>query len=212
MSFPGILKKRGIRSVTDNTDVWKMMRSLTARSNNTVIMPVLIGGGIKLTGPRGKPGPRGKSGPIGPKGAKGDQGMNGSKGQKGDRGDFGQKGDKGERGLKGEKGDSIEIPRIVVQPVNQTVLEGNVATFVCEAIGNPSPVVKVTRNNKTMDGRYRRLGEGMLEIINVTKEDEGDIICSARSVLGEERKKAKLTVLGIHVLHYKVYDMISCDK
>lgn len=174
------------------------MESLIAKSNNTVVLPILLGSGLRFSGTRGSPGPRGKPGPMGPKGAKGDRGMIGSTGVKGEQGGFGQKGAKGEMGSKGAKGDSIAVPRIVVSPEDQTVLENNVATFVCEAVGNPIPMVKFVRKNKTMDERYKRIGEGMLEIANVTKDDEGDIICIAKSVLGEDKRKVKLGVLGMY--------------
>ena len=175
-----------------------MIEGLTTKSNNTVVLPILLGRGLRFSGTKGPPGPRGKPGPIGPKGAKGDQGMIGSKGVKGDLGGFGQKGAKGDVGSKGAKGDSIALPRIVVAPINQTVLENNVATFICEAVGNPIPSVKFIRNNKTMDERYKRIGEGMLQIVNVTTKDEGEIICIAKSVLGEDKRKVKLSLLGMY--------------
>ena len=177
-----------------------MLQVLTAKSNNTVILPLLIRDGMSIPGTIGLPGPRGKPGPIGPKGARGDRGIIGVRGEKGDKGSIGQKGAKGEHGTKGAKGESISEPQIVIPPGDQKVLEKSTATFSCNGVGNPIPKVKIMPTNKTVDSRYKKIGEGMLQITNVTAKDEGEIQCIAKSVLGEDRRKAKLTVLGKFLL------------
>ena len=173
-----------------------MLQALTVKSNNTIILPLLIRDGMRIPGTIGLPGPRGKPGPIGPKGAKGDRGVIGVKGIKGDKGSIGQKGTKGNHGAKGDKGDSISEPQIVIPPGDQSVLEKTTATFTCAAVGHPTPKVTILPTNKTVDSRYKTMGEGTLEITNVTTNDKGDIQCVAKSVLGEDTRKAKLTVLG----------------
>ena len=50
--------------------------------------------------------------------------------------------------------------------------------------------------NKTGGSRYKTIGEGMLQITNLTMKDEREIYCIAKSVLGKDRRKVKLTVLG----------------
>ena len=176
------------------------MDRLTAKTNNTVILPILLGSAAGNPGPKGPPGrrgPRGKAGPIGQKGMKGDDGKTGPKGAKGDQGKFGKKGQKGERGIKGSKGDSIAVPKIVLPPGDLTVVKNRAATFVCKAVGHPTPTIELVRKRKPMDARYKKPGEGMLEIVNVQEEDEGEIECIAKSVLGEDRKTARLKVLGM---------------
>ena len=181
------------------------MEKLTAGINGTVIVPVILSDKTGRPGPKGPPGdrgPKGKAGPVGPvgpKGMKGDQGQMGRQGAHGDQGKAGEKGEKGEGGLKGHKGDSVSVPMVVTPPQSQTVVENGVATFTCKAIGNPLPDVKLTRPNKTMDERYKKVGKGMLEITDVQYEDDGEVLCSAKSALGEDRRKAKLTVLGMSI-------------
>ena len=192
--------RRGTRSINENTQLWKRVQALASGSNSTV---VLIGSDIQAPGKTGLPGPRGKPGPIGPKGVKGDQGVIGVKGIKGDKGYIGQKGTKGERGTKGAKGDSLSEPQILVPPEDQKVLEKSTATFICSAMGYPTPKVTIMPTNTTVDSRFKTIGEGMLQITNVTAEDEGEIQCIAKSVLGEDSRKAKLTVLGkLHWLKF----------
>jgi len=190
-----LLSGRRIRSINANAQLWKMLQTLTAKSNNTVILSLLIRDGMRIHGTIGLPGPRGKPGPIGPKGARGDRGIIGVRGEKGDKGSIGQKGAKGEHGTKGAKGDSISEPQIVIPPGDQKVLEKSTATFSCYGVGYPIPNVTIMPTNKTVDSRYKTIGEGMLQITNVTAKDEGEIQCIAKSVLGEDRRKAKLTVL-----------------
>ena len=154
------------------------------------------------TGPKGKEGKRGrrgKPGPIGIHGIKGDPGsigMPGPRGTEGKVGAKGQKGDRGERGLTGRKGESVAVPKITVPPSDQTVVSPGTATFSCEATGNPKPIVTILPKGKRMDKRYKDIGEGMLEVLNVTFQDHGEIECVAKSVIGEDRNKANLKVLG----------------
>ena len=44
--------------------------------------------------------------------------------------------------------------------------------------------------NKKIDERFVMIGEGLIEIRNVKFEDQGQILCNAKSVLGEEEKIA----------------------
>jgi len=76
-----LLSGRRIRSINANAQLWKMLQTLTAKSNNTVILSLLIRDGMRIHGTIGLPGPRGKPGPIGPKGARGDRGIIGVTGE-----------------------------------------------------------------------------------------------------------------------------------
>ena len=188
--------------------------------NGTMFVPVLLRGAPGPKGPPGKEGPhgprgpqghagpkgnegergrRGKPGPMGIHGIKGDPGsigMRGPRGADGKVGAEGQKGDRGERGLTGMKGESVAVPKITVPPNDQTVVSPGTATFSCEAKGNPKPILTIQPKGKMMDKRYKEIGEGMLEISNVTSQDHGEIECIAKSVIGEDRKKGDLKVLG----------------
>ena len=201
-------------------DLWRMTGIPNRIFNGTMFVPVLLRGAPGPKGPPGKEGPqgpqgpqghtgpkgnkgergrRGKPGPIGIHGIKGDPGrigMPGSRGADGKVGAKGEKGDRGDRGLTGIKGESVAVPKITVPPSDQTVVSPGTATFSCEATGNPKPTVTILPKGKKMDERYKDIGEGMLEISNVTSQDHGEIECTAKSVIGEDRKKADLKVLG----------------
>ena len=167
--------------------------------NGSVIIPVKMRG---PPGPKGVPGSRGKRGKAGPrglKGSKGDPGRTGPIGPKGLRGPVGPQGvtgDRGERGLQGLKGESLAAPKIIVPPKDLTVTVSQTATFTCEATGNPRPQISLVLKNKKIDGRFKKIGEGLTEIRNVKYEDRGQISCTAKSILGQEEKIATLEVQG----------------
>ena len=167
--------------------------------NGSVIIPVKIRG---PPGPKGVPGSRGKRGKAGPrglKGSKGDPGRTGPTGPKGLRGPEGPqgvKGDRGERGPQGLKGESLAAPKIIVAPKDLTVTASQTATFTCEATGNPRPQISLVFKNKKIDERFKKIGEGLIEIRNVKYEDRGQISCIAKSILGQEEKIATLEVQG----------------
>ena len=199
--FLEILKTRQRRSI----DLWKIAGTSKHTLNETMLVNVLLRGSPGPRGPPGKVGAKGKkgsvgkSGPMGIKGAKGDPGklgMPGPRGADGRIGIKGQKGNRGERGLTGIKGESVAVPKITVPPSDQTVVSPGTATFHCEATGNPKPIVTIQPKVKHMDKRYKEIGEGMLQVSNVIFQDQGEIECVARSVIGEDRKRADLKVLG----------------
>ena len=168
--------------------------------NSSVVIPVHMRGPPGPKGPPGSRGIRGKAGPRGLQGMKGDPGVsgpNGPRGPKGSMGLKGMKGDKGDTGQKGNKGQSIELPHITVPPRDQTVISSGTATFTCEASGHPRPKISLvaTRNQK-VDERFKVIGEGMLEIRNVSYSDRGQISCIAKSLLGETEKNVTLEVQG----------------
>ena len=136
---------------------------------------------------------------MGMKGTKGDPGqigMPGPRGIDGKIGAKGEKGDRGERGLTGMKGESVAVPKITVPPSDQTIVSPGTATFSCEANGNPKPIVTIQPKGKQMDNRYKEIGEGILQVTNATFQDQGEIECVAKSVIGEDRRRADLKVLG----------------
>ena len=179
--------------------IGRLSRLMEKLMNTSLVVPVYLRGKPGPKGPAGAvglPGYRGKPGPIGPRGLKGDQGTSGPTGPQGSKGDPGLKGRSGEKGQKGVKGDSVSVPKITTHPQSQAVLKSDSATFTCAATGNPKPVIQLARLNGTMDTRYKKIGNGMLEIENVRPEDEGKLTCVAKSVLGKDVSTAMLEVLG----------------
>eukprot|EP00112_Aurelia_sp_Birch-Aquarium-sp1_P014951 Seg3268.1 transcript_id=Seg3268.1/GoldUCD/mRNA.D3Y31 product=Hemicentin-1 protein_id=Seg3268.1/GoldUCD/D3Y31 len=194
-------------------DLWRMTGIPNRIFNGTMFVPVLLKGAPGPRGPPGKEGPqghtglkgkggergrRGKPGPMGLHGIKGEPGsigMPGPRGAHGKVGAKGEKGDRGERGITGMKGESVAVPKITAPPSDQTVVSPGTATFTCEATGNPKPIVTILAKGRKIDKRYKDIGEGMLEVSNVTFQDHGEIECVAKSVIGEDRKKADLKVL-----------------
>lgn len=167
--------------------------------NSRVIIPVKMRG---APGPKGVPGSRGKRGKAGPRGLKGIQGDPGRTGPIGPRGLMGPvgpegvKGDRGERGPQGLKGESLAAPKIIAPPRELTVTASQTATFTCEATGNPRPQISLVLKNKKIDERFKKIGEGLIEIRNVKFEDRGQISCIAKSILGQEEQTATLEVQG----------------
>ncbi|XP_029000673.1 immunoglobulin superfamily DCC subclass member 4 isoform X2 [Betta splendens] len=89
------------------------------------------------------------------------------------------------------------LSRFHQQPSPQTVPAGGAARFQCQIEGVPSPVITWEKDNVTVpeETRFLPLPNGVLQILEVQKEDEGAYRCvasnSARTDVSEE---ARLTV------------------
>lgn len=83
------------------------------------------------------------------------------------------------------------------EPSPQTVPTGGVARFECQVDGVPTPVISWEKDKEAVpeETRFISLPNGVLQILEVTKEDEGDYRCvasnSARIHISHE---ARLTV------------------
>ena len=199
----GSKKQRIRRSVNQGVNVMKLATILENILNGSIVIPVHMRGPPGPKGPPGARGIRGKAGPQGLRGMKGDPGVTGPIGPRGPKGSMGlkgMKGDKGDRGQKGDKGQSIQPPHITVPPRDQTVIASGTATFTCEASGHPPPRISLVARNQKMDERFKVIGEGMLEINNVSYGDRGQISCIAKSILGKTEKNVTLEVLGRFIL------------
>eukprot|EP00112_Aurelia_sp_Birch-Aquarium-sp1_P006373 Seg1704.11 transcript_id=Seg1704.11/GoldUCD/mRNA.D3Y31 product=Otolin-1 protein_id=Seg1704.11/GoldUCD/D3Y31 len=206
-----MVKRRNRRSISQETKLWRLTSVVDRILNGSAVIPVYISGppGPKgqpgntgQSGPTGKPGTRGQRGKAGPRGRtgiKGDPGLAGPMGPKGSTGLSGikgTKGDRGERGIQGSKGESFAAPKIIVPPRNQTITASRTASFTCGATGNPKPEISLDFKGKKFDGRFKKIGEGMIEISNVKLEDQGQISCLAKSILGQDERTANLMVQG----------------
>ena len=143
--------------------------------------------------------PRGMRGKAGPRGLKGQKGDTGRPGLRGPPGLPGTRGIKGDRGPSGPPGPPLRKPIITVSPMNKTVISNSTAIFHCEATGNPQPELVWSVNGESVRRDHERfkVKSGNFEIRHVSETDqEAKIVCSAKSIIGEERSDATLTVHG----------------
>ncbi|XP_020621934.1 hemicentin-1-like isoform X3 [Orbicella faveolata] len=63
-------------------------------------------------------------------------------------------------------------PGLTTLPTNQTVLEGNTATFLCHAAGNPTPTITWIKDERVV-------GTGKTLTIETRKESSGEYLCVA---------------------------------
>jgi hypothetical protein len=91
------------------------------------------------------------------------------------------------------------------EPVDQTVEEGAIATFQCQAVGNPLPARFWSKEGQqelmfpghvSSDGRMRVSTDGELIIQSVRASDHGYYVCSALNAAGSNVAKAMLKVSG----------------
>ena len=76
-----------------------------------------------------------------------------------------------------------------------TIRKGDTASFPCTANGLPVPQVGWTRETGELpSGRYVIRGDGTLVIRDAVYGDRGKYLCSARSILGQDRAKSSLAV------------------
>eukprot|EP00795_Rhopilema_esculentum_P017573 gene17573-9205_t len=145
---------------------------------------------VCMKGERGKPGPRGA------KGAKGDVGQRGVIGPAGVMGPPGEKGSRGQKGDSGSPGRSITKPKIVSKfPKILYKKEGTNMTLVCEAEGNPKPIMQWAFGKQKRGMRYTFPTEGALVISDISENDNGRISCSGENILGKDMVEIELSVL-----------------
>ena len=106
-------------------------------------------------------------------------------------------------------------PTIVFKPQNQTIVEGNSVTFICEALAHPSHDVVWTFNNskhllstnETVNTAKYSINRnqsnpqqfGSLTVYNVQYSDHGVYQCTAVNSEGSESASSTLTVHGKYV-------------
>ncbi|KAM3937311.1 receptor-type tyrosine-protein phosphatase S isoform 6-T6 [Leptodactylus fuscus] len=102
--------------------------------------------------------------------------------------------------LVGLKADSV--PEFVKRPTDEIGVSGGVASFVCQAIGDPKPRVTWNKRGKKVNSqRFETIefDEGAGAVLRIqplrTPRDENVYECVAQNIHGEATVSAKLTVL-----------------
>jgi len=82
-------------------------------------------------------------------------------------------------------------------PSNITVVQGDDALLSCRASGVPSPQITWYRKDNGPMPSQHTVAMGDLRIENITKEEEGTLVCLAENVLGSKKAEAAITVNGM---------------
>uniref|UniRef100_A0A667I439 Peroxidasin like n=1 Tax=Lynx canadensis TaxID=61383 RepID=A0A667I439_LYNCA len=87
-------------------------------------------------------------------------------------------------------------PQFTRIPKDQMVIEGHSVEFLCEAEGNPPPIIAWTKAGGQLpqEGPHTVLSSGTLRIDHVAHHDQGQYECQAVSPLGVKKASVRLTV------------------
>ncbi|XP_022371324.1 peroxidasin-like protein [Enhydra lutris kenyoni] len=87
-------------------------------------------------------------------------------------------------------------PQFTVIPKDQVVLEGHTVEFLCEAEGNPPPIIAWTKagGQLSQESLHTVLSSGTLRIEHAAHHDQGQYECQAVSPLGVKKASLQLTV------------------
>ena len=80
-----------------------------------------------------------------------------------------------------------DLPEFIQHPKNQTLTEGENATFTCDTSGNPSPTLSWTKDGSVVNVTSRisiSLDNTLLVITNVSRGDSGEYICVSSNDVG----------------------------
>ena len=69
-------------------------------------------------------------------------------------------------------------PSFVSKPTNETVIEGDLAIFFCDATGNPTPKITWIKDGETV-------GEGVTLNLEAYRNQSGEYWCLAENELNE---------------------------
>lgn len=90
---------------------------------------------------------------------------------------------------------SVQVGASIIQkPTSVIAEEGQDVTLVCQATGRPTPTVTWLKAVGHMSQERSRIIDGRLNLVNVSKTDGGDYICSAKNVLSTESAHAQVMV------------------
>ena len=105
---------------------------------------------------------------------------------------------------------STDSPEFIQHPNNQTLTEGENATFTCDTSGNPSPTLLWTKDGSVVNLTSRislSLDNTLLVITNVNRGDSGQYICVSANDVGTVQSsmatlnvqcKNTLTIIQLH--------------
>ncbi|XP_026287667.1 netrin receptor DCC isoform X2 [Frankliniella occidentalis] len=99
-----------------------------------------------------------------------------------------------------EAGESIMAPVFIATPRSTEVMAGKNVTLDCAANGNPRPEISWLKDGITidmahLDSRFRKVGTGSLQVLNVEESDAGDYQCRAENREDSVDASATLEVL-----------------
>lgn len=93
-------------------------------------------------------------------------------------------------------------PVFSIIPEDKTILEGDVVTYSCSALGDPFPAVTWTFNDTMLSNGDKYQVEtsgpdiGQLRIMNTTFSDRGEYMCTYSNTVGSASTSVILTVQG----------------
>ena len=93
--------------------------------------------------------------------------------------------------------DYLVAPSINPEVTDQTINEGNNASFTCQAIGEPIPTISWYFNDNPVNETTEYIiATNVLQILNVQSSDEGIYTCYATNVISIDSSSGRLTVNG----------------
>lgn len=91
----------------------------------------------------------------------------------------------------------IDSPSWITRPTNKTVIEGSMATFHCNATGNPAPNIAWMKDGKTV-------ATGNTLSFKSSRNQSGEYWCSAKNGLKTVNTSFNLDVQCKYELFYKL--------
>lgn len=86
-------------------------------------------------------------------------------------------------------------PTALVLPANQTVDEGATVILSCAVTGDPYPSIQWRRVGGSLTDSHV-IDEGLLQIQEATKEDEGMYVCVAQNKKGVQQANGIVNVIS----------------
>ncbi|XP_061680955.1 hemicentin-1 isoform X2 [Syngnathoides biaculeatus] len=104
-----------------------------------------------------------------------------------------------------------EVPRVSVEPRNQTYVTGEEVKIKCLASSYPPPVLAWTHNGMFImaSSRHRMTSDGVLSIRNMERRDEGAYGCLASNQAGTDSMVSVLTYIESPVVTVAVGEILS---
>jgi len=92
---------------------------------------------------------------------------------------------------------TVQVAALITQkPSSVIVEEGQNASLLCKATGQPTPMITWRKAFSHVPKDRTAVVDGKLSIVSVKKADEGTYACSVQNLLGQDSAVAVLTVLS----------------